>query len=285
MTPDEYCADKLNQSGSNFQLCFLFLNESQKQAMTALYAFCREVDDIVDNGKQIEISRAKLDWWQDEIEAAYQQQANHPIAKSIQQSLVNYPLKKIHFLEIIQGMRCDLKKNRYLNSEELSEYCYLAASTVGLLTIDILGCPKEHQEATREYAIHLGKALQMTNILRDIKEDLERDRVYVPEQLLQQYSLTIDMLKQQQGEFTQLFKHLANQAEEHYQKAYAVLPDNLRYAQRVGLMMGSVYHHLLKKIQKNNYPVLQQRVRLNSFYKLWLIWKTARQCEKFHNSN
>ncbi|MBF0265848.1 MAG: presqualene diphosphate synthase HpnD [Gammaproteobacteria bacterium] len=282
MTPNQFCENKLKTSGSNFSLSFIFLKPMQRQAMTALYAFCREVDDIVDHANNPEVAHTKLLWWKTEIAQLFANKASHPITQALQESLEHYPLEQQYFLDIISGMMMDLNKSRYENFSELKQYCYYAASAVGLLSIEIMGYQKQHQQSLKRYAIKLGIALQLTNILRDVKEDYERQRVYLPQEDFRNFSLQSEQISihNQTDKFNDFFKFQSQRILGYYQQAYDSLPDSERSAQRMGLMMAAVYRQLLQKIMNKNYPVLSYRVSLNPFYKLWLIWKTARNEQK-----
>lgn len=276
MTPDEYCQEKTQQSSSSFYYSFLFLSDTQRQAMTALYAFCREVDDIVDESSDGFIAANKLNWWREEVYAIFHGQPNHPVAIALQTAINNYPLKESCFHELISGMEMDLQKKKYSNFNELSLYCYRVASTVGLLTIEILGYKNPD---THDYAHNLGIALQLINILRDVKEDAARGRIYIPQDELQKFAVTENMLVngQSNDNTRQLFEFQAQRAEDYYNKAFSALSQADRYSQRTGIIMAEIYHELLKKIKANDYPVLHHRIKITKLKKLWIAWTTARR--------
>ena len=276
MTPDEYCQEKTQHSSSSFYYSFLFLSPSQRQAMTALYAYCREVDDIVDECSDLMVAASKLNWWREEIHHTFHGSPSHPVALALKDAIGHYPMQEKYFLELIAGMEMDLQQQQYSNFNELSLYCYRAASTVGLLTIEILGYK---ESAPVEYAHNLGIALQLINILRDVKEDAQRERIYIPQDELQQFSVTKDMLLADNNtpETLALFKFQAERAEHYYQLAFARLEQSDRYAQRTGIIMADIYFALLQKIKTQGYPVLQQRVTLAKLKKLWIAWTGARR--------
>jgi len=284
MTPDEYCQEKTQQSSSSFYYSFLFLSDVQRQAMTALYAFCREVDDIVDECSDDYVAANKLNWWREEVHAIFHGQANHPVGIALQTAIKNYALKESLFQELISGMEMDLQIKKYSNFNELSLYCYRVASVVGLLTIEILGYKNA---ITHDYAHNLGIALQLINILRDVKEDAARGRIYIPQDELQQFSVTQDMLvKGQSNDNTRkLFEFQAQRAENYYAKAFSSLTQADRYSQRTGIIMAEIYYALLKKIKAENYPVLQQRIRISKLKKLWIAWTTARREYRLMHKN
>lgn len=281
MTPDEYCQEKTQQSGSSFYYSFLFLNETQRQAMTALYAYCREVDDIADECSDTTIAANKLNWWRTEIHALFNGQPTHPVTYALKTALENYSLQKKYFLELISGMEMDLHAIKYNSFNELSLYCYRAAGVIGLLTIEILGykISDKNESGTIEYAKNLGTALQLINILRDVKEDAERGRVYIPQEELKQFGVTLSMLLdgRQTPETQALFSYQADRAKQYYDNAFASLEQCDRYNQRTGIIMGEIYLALLKKIQSLNYPVLEKRVSVAKLKKLWIAWTTARR--------
>jgi len=276
MTPDEYCQHKTQQSGSSFYYSFLFLDKTQNQAMTALYAFCREVDDIVDECRDPMVAERKLQWWREEIEQLFSGTPSHPVCLALKNSVKHYPLKQRYFLELIDGMQMDLYVHSYSNFDELSVYCYRAASVVGLLSIEIFGY---QHESTRQYAHDLGIALQLINILRDVREDAKRGRIYIPQDEMAQFKVSSEMLinGQDNQQTRSLFAYQAERARKYYQLAFSHLDNEDRYTQRTGIIMAGIYSALLDKIVKLNYPVLQQRVRLAKMKKLWIAWNSARR--------
>jgi phytoene synthase len=274
MTPDEYCQHKTRQSGSSFYYSFLFLDKTQHQAMTALYAFCREVDDIVDKCLDPMVAERKLQWWREEIEQLFFGRPEHPVSLALKQSLKHYPLQQHYFLELLDGMHMDLHKNSYSNFDELSVYCYRAASVVGLLSIEIFGY---QHDSTRQYAHNLGIALQLINILRDVREDAKHGRIYIPHDELTRFNVSKEMLinGQENKQTRALFAYQAQRARQYYQQAFETLVQEDRYDQRVGIIMAEIYFALLDKIVKLNYPVLEQRVKLAKLKKLWIAWHCA----------
>lgn len=272
MTPEEYCAKRVEQSHSSFRLSFLLLKKERRQALNALYAFCREVDDIVDEIHDPEEARKQLNDWRAEINSLYQDRPSHLISRALLPAVKNYQLSQEHFLAIIDGMEMDLDKSRYATFDELYLYCYRAAGVVGLLTARI--CGYENRQ-TEEYAEALGIALQLTNILRDVGEDLSRERIYIPEDELSRFGLSASTLSnpEQAANLIELLKFQQERAESYYQKALMALPTIDRGAQLSGLVMGVIYHALLKQIATEHYPVLNKRVHLSSLSKLWVISK------------
>ena len=278
MTPDEYCRDKAAKSGSSFYYSFLFLPEKQRQAIIALYAFCREVDDTVDEISDTGVARTQLDWWQQEIERTFNGEATHPVGKALQASLQNFDLHKEYFMEIIDGMAMDLEQSTYAEFKHLALYCHRAASVVGLLSVEIFGYKDRN---TLKYAENLGMALQLTNIIRDVREDAERGRIYLPLEDLKRFNISEqDLLELKSSpELTECLKFQSQRAKEYYQKAMQILPESDRYTQRTGLIMSAIYEATLDEIISDNYQVMKQRVSLTPLRKLWIAWRTVR-CEK-----
>ena len=281
MTPDDYCQEKAASSGSSFYYSFLFLPPDQRKAITALYAFCREVDDIVDECSEPHIARVKLQWWRDAIRETFAGNPQHPVQIALSAPIKSFQLPMKHFLEIIDGMEMDLDHNRYATFDELYLYCYRAASVVGLLAARIFGY---QDPAVLDYAENLGMAFQLTNIIRDVKEDAARNRIYIPQQELQQFGVKeSDILESRVTDaMTDLLRFQSERAKQYYEKAFAFLPEQDRYSQRSGLIMAAIYLNTLQVIEQNNTRVLEGRISLTPIKKLWLAWKTARTEKRRH---
>jgi phytoene synthase len=272
MTPAEYCQDRAAKSGSSFYYSFLFLPPERRAAITALYAFCREVDDVVDEIPDPQIAATKLAWWRAEIGNLFAGKPQHPVTQALQPAIGRYNLPREYFDEIIDGMEMDLTQTRYLDFKGLSLYCYRVAGVVGLMAAEIFGST---QRGTAEYARDLGTAFQLTNIIRDVGEDARRGRIYLPIEDLQRFGVTAaDILNNRYSDnFTKLIEFQIERAESYYQRALAALPAEDRKAQRPGLMMASIYRTLLTEIRKTGGQVLHQRISLTPIRKLWLAWK------------
>jgi len=273
MSPDDYCQQKTAQSGSSFYYSFLFLPPERRRAITALYAFCREVDDTVDECTDESIARIKLAWWRKEIANMYEGQQTHPVTQALQPHLAPYNLQQQHLQAIIDGMEMDLNQTRYLDYTALSKYCWHVASVVGILSASIFGATKPE---TLQYAEKLGHAFQLTNIIRDVGEDARKGRIYLPVNELQQFNVTAaDLLNARHTEnFEKLMAFQAARAQKVYDEAFALLPKEDRRAQRPGLMMSAIYRTLLTEVQADGFHVLTQRISLTPIRKLWLAWKT-----------
>jgi phytoene synthase len=276
MSPDEYCQEKTASSGSSFYHSFRFLPETKRRAITALYAFCREVDDVVDECRDTAVARSTLGWWRQEVMRLYHDTPQHPVTRALRPLLDEIPLAEEHFLEIIDGMEMDLDEVRYANFSQLSLYCYRVASVVGLMAAEIFGYT---DRGTLKYAHDLGMAFQLTNILRDVREDARRGRCYLPADEMAEHGVSFEDLVEghHHAGVTALLRHQAERAERYYEKAFAELPEPDRYAQLSGLIMAAIYHQLLQRIEALDYPVLQQRVSLPLWQKLWLAWRCARR--------
>ena len=250
MTPDQYCKEKLNASHSNFAMAFIFLSNKKRKAMNALYAFCREVDDIADECKEYEIGKSKLDWWRVEIQRLFDNNPQHPVTKALLPHIKNYQLNQEYFIEILDGMEMDLNFNRYESFKQLQLYCYRVASVVGIMSAKIFGYKNVQ---TNKYAHNLGIALQLTNIMRDIGEDARRDRIYVPlDQLKTLYISENEILALTKNEkFIDLINHLSLQAKGFYLEAIRQLPKEDKWAQLPGLIMANIYYILLHEIKQN----------------------------------
>lgn len=274
MTPDQYCQDKAVKSGSSFYSSFRFLPEEKRRAITALYAFCREVDDVVDETHDDAVARSTLNWWRAEIDHLYAGSPQHPVTKALLPAIKAYDLQREHFLEIIDGMEMDLDIPRYASFKDLQLYCYRVASVVGFLITQILGYTDRR---TQKYAHDLGLAFQLTNIIRDVGEDVRRGRIYIPLDELQRFNVTADDLfkLRETPEFNALMEFQIERAEEYYVKALAELPAADRKAQRCGLVMAAVYRTTLQEIKHHGAgKVLNQRLSLGKLRKVWLAWKT-----------
>jgi 15-cis-phytoene synthase len=273
MTPDEYCQQKAAASGSSFYYSFLFLPPPRRRAITALYAFCREVDDVVDETSDPHIAATKLAWWRKEVANLHAGNPQHPVTKALAPHMEAFSITRERLNEIIDGMEMDLTQTRYLDWPNLERYCYHVASVVGLLAASIFG----YRDArTLEYAKNLGLAFQLTNIIRDVGEDARKNRIYLPITDLQQFGVpAADILQARQTpEFQRLMGFEAARARAHYEKAMQALPREDRKPQRPGLIMAAIYRTLLDEIERDGFRVLTQRTSLTPLRKFWIAWKT-----------
>ena len=273
MTPEQYCQHKAAQSGSSFYYSFLFLPTERRQAITALYAFCREVDDVVDENTDPQVARTSLAWWRSEIVRMMQDEPTHPVTRALSPHVKTYGLQMDDLVAVIDGMEMDLSQTRYLDFKGLEHYCWHVASVVGLLSARIFGLTDPR---TLQYAEKLGLAFQLTNIIRDVGEDARRDRIYLPVSELQQFEVPAsDILNAKHSDrFERLMRFQAERAQRYYDEAFALLPAQDRRAQRAGLIMAAIYRALLHEIERDGFRVLQHRISLTPLRKLWIAWKT-----------
>lgn len=284
MTPSEYCQNKAAASGSSFYYSFLFLPANKRRAITALYAFCREIDDVTDDVKDPNIIKIKLEWWRIDVHKIFADSPEHLVNRELQQVIKEFNLSEELLLEIISGMQMDVDNTRYSSFDELEHYCYRVAGVVGLLSIEIFGYTNKQ---TQSYAKYLGNALQLTNIIRDIYEDAQRARIYLPEKELEQFNISATQIytnnfsaEQDKTNFKELIKLQCERAKEYYQKAYQALPVEDRYKQSTGLIMAAIYEATLNEIIRDDYQVLKHRIKLTPIRKLWIAWRTYRKEKK-----
>jgi 15-cis-phytoene synthase len=273
MDPHEYCQAKAAASGSSFYYSFLFLPQERRRAITALYAFCREVDDAVDECTDTTVARTKLAWWRKELAAAFHGTPQHPVARALAEVAPRYNLSEERLNEIVDGMEMDLLHNRYADFESLRLYCYRVASVVGLLSAEVFGY---RDRRTLEYAADLGMAFQLTNIIRDVGEDARRDRIYLPLDEIDRHGVSAaDILQARQTDgFSRLMEFQIERALGYYRSAFDKLPADDRRAQRPGIVMAAIYQTTLDEIRRDGCRVLTQRISLTPIRKLWIAWKT-----------
>jgi len=272
MTPQDYVQQKAAASGSSFYYAFLFLPPHRRAAITAFYAFCREVDDVVDEVQDPSVAAQKLNWWQMEVQSSFAGNAQHPVMKALMPLTADFGITAQHLQDVIAGCQMDLNQTRYLDFAGLQRYCHLVAGVVGEVAARIFG---QSQEETTHYAHQLGLAFQLTNIMRDVGEDALRGRIYLPVNELQQFEVSAkDILERRDSPaFQALMTFQYERAQGLYEQALAALPQADWRSQKPGLMMASIYRTLLVEIQAAGFPVLRQRVALTPLRKFWLAWK------------
>ena len=272
MSPDQYVQQKAAASGSSFYYAFLFLPRERRAAITAFYAFCREVDDVVDEVSDAGVAQAKLAWWQDEVAKSFAGQPSHPVMQALAPHVSAYGIEERQLQAVIEGCQMDLEQARYPDFRSLQRYCHLVAGVVGEVAARIFG---QQDERTTQYAHKLGLAFQLTNIIRDVGEDALRGRIYLPVSEMQQFDVRAQEITQREysDRFATLMRFQAERAHLFYDQALALLPAVDRRAQKPGLMMASIYRTLLREIEASNFQVLHQRIALTPLRKLWLAWK------------
>lgn len=271
-TPQHYVQEKAASSGSSFYYAFLFLPPERRAAITAFYAFCREVDDVVDDMVDTGVAATKLAWWHTEVARAFSGEPTHPVMKALMPHAAAFGIEERHLHAVIEGCEMDLSQTRYLDFIALERYCHLVAGIVGEVAARIFG---QTVAATTEYAHRLGLAFQLTNIIRDVGEDARRGRIYLPVNDLQQFGVKASeiLARTHSDRFVALMRHQAERAHAYYDSALALLPPEDRRTQKPGLMMASIYRTLLREIERDNFQVLDQRVSLTPLRKFWLAWK------------
>jgi 15-cis-phytoene synthase len=278
MNPEQYAQQKAAQAGSSFYYAFLFLPPERRAAITAFYAFCREVDDVVDEVSDTGVAATKLAWWAKEVAQAFaapeEKNNRHPALLALLPHAKTFCIEQRHLQAVIEGCQMDLTQTRYLDYPGLQKYCHLVAGVVGEVSARIFG---QLDERTTAYAHKLGQALQLTNIIRDVGEDAQRGRIYLPVNELQQFEVKANELslgaKGYSERFTALMQFQAQRAQSVYDEAFALLPQSEARAQKPGLMMAKIYRALLSEIQRENFQVLHQRISLTPLRKFWLAWK------------
>ena len=277
MTPQQYVQDKAARSGSSFYYAFLFLPPPRRAAITAFYAFCREVDDVVDEVADTGVAATKLQWWRSEVTQAYAGHPSHPVMRALMPLAADHGIELRHLLAVIDGCRIDLEQTRFLDYPALQHYCHLVAGIVGEVAANIFG---RSADATVQYAHRLGLAMQLTNIIRDVGDDARRGRIYMPLSELQRFEVKAHELLRRESpwgyseRFTALMRFQAVRAHAAYDEAFSLLPAADRLAQKPGLMMANIYRTLLREIEAQGFQVLHQRTSLTPLRKLWIATRT-----------
>jgi len=280
VNPEQYVQQKAAGSGSSFYYAFMFLPAPKRAAITAFYAFCREIDDVVDEVTDPGVAAAKLAWWRQEVASAFAGTPNHPVLQALTPLAGMHRIEASHLLAVIEGCQMDLDQTRYLDFALLRRYCHLVAGVVGEVAANIFG---RSSERTIDYAHKLGLALQLTNIIRDVGDDARRGRIYLPLEDLQRFGVKASEILQREApwgysdRFTRLMRFEARRAQATYDEALALLPEVDREAQRPGLMMANIYRTLLQEIEDDGFQVLHQRTSLTPLRKLWIAARTQWQ--------
>jgi len=273
---------QIQQQKTNFYYSFSLLPRDEREAMHSVYAFCRYADDIIDEDDAAEPAeptlrtlrkRERLNRLRVEVDRCYRGESRHPILMPLATVVRRFQIPKQYFLTLLDGMEMDLVKNRYTTFEELREYCYCVASVVGLICIEIFGY---QYEETKEYAVNLGIALQLTNILRDIKADAARGRIYLPLEDLRAFGYTEEdlMANRYNLPFIELMRFETRRAREFYGKARAALRPDERKTMFAAEIMDAIYYRILEKIELNEFNVFaKKKISVRTPHKLWIAFK------------
>ncbi len=277
MTPQQYVQHKAANSGSSFYYAFLFLPPPRRAAITAFYAFCREVDDVVDEIADPSLAARKLQWWRTELGQAFAGTPTHPVMQALMPLAADFGITAEHLSAVIEGCQTDLDQTRFLDYAALQRYCHLVAGVVGEVAANIFG--RKH-DATVQYAHQLGQAMQLTNIIRDVGDDARRGRIYLPMAEMQRFDVKAHELLRRETpwgyspRFDALMRFQAERAQAAYDTAFKLLPDADRATQKPGLMMANIYRTLLDEITAQGFQVLHQRTSLTPLRKLWIATRT-----------
>lgn len=259
-------------TNTNFYYSFSVLPKHKREAIKTVYAFCRFTDDIVDDGADEVRKVEMLRKWRRELARAIRGESDYPILNQLSSTAHRFNIPIEHFYELIRGVEMDLTKNRYETFDDLREYCYLVASTVGLMCRQIFGYKNE---STSDYAINLGIALQLTNIIRDVQDDAKKGRIYIPLEDMRRFGYTEDDLLHGRytEEFINLMRFECDRAREYFDLAHDALKDEDKHHFFAARIMWSIYAHLLRRIERSNYNVFERRISLPRFLKLLITFR------------
>lgn len=272
---DNLTKDIAKKSKSSFYYAFSLLPADKRDAMNDIYAFCRETDDIIDEGTDTdELRFEKLRKWRNELIKALNLHSDFPLLNKVSKSIRNFNIPVEPFLDLILGMEMDLQQKRYIKFEDLIDYCYKVASTVGLMCIEIFGYKNP---STKKFAVNLGLALQLTNILRDVKKDAERGRIYLPQEDMKRFNYTEEELMNNiyNENFVLLMRYEAEKAKKYFELADKALMFEDKPAMFAARAMQHIYFKLLKKLEANNFNVFEKKIKVSKLDKTFLalaVW-------------
>jgi len=280
MTSQDYCQKLTRDSGSSFYYAFNFLPETKRRGMMALYAFCREVDDVADEIDDPKEAKVQMQQWRDEVAAVFHGEPEHAVGQELQWACQHFAWDEELFYELIDGMLTDISHKPFIKQADLSLYCYRVAGVVGLLTIEVFGY--QHR-ASRQFATSLGEALQLTNILRDIPEDMQRERIYLPQQIRANFGVCDQDLHAGKfpPELQKLLAFYQQKTEKLYQQALHHLPLEDRISLRPSIIMGAIYYAQFQAMKSFDFNVWEHSGRISSWQKIRLAWKVWRYEKKY----
>lgn len=266
MQEADLAADITRRSKTNFMVSFAMLPEEKRDAINTVYAFCRCTDDIVDEGGDHASKTAMLKRWGEELEKGLRNESSHALLNKLNVIATRFNIPAVHFFDLIRGMRMDLERTRYESFDELNEYCYNVASTVGLMCSEIFGYKNEK---TRQYAIDLGIALQLTNIVRDVKDDAAIGRIYLPREDFERFGYSYEELLSStyNANFVRMMRFETQRAREYYQRARAELAHEDHAAFFAARIMDRIYYRILQKIEQKQFALFDERISISSFAK------------------
>lgn len=271
----DYCRQKAAESHSSFLSGFRFLSVEKRNAITVLYAFCRELDDVVDGCTDPNVAQITLNWWRSDLEKVFNNEMpEHPVHQALKDIRASFDLPKNEFEALIDGMQMDLEQARYGSFDELKLYCHRVAGVVGCLIARILGFSNQK---TLEYAEKMGLALQLTNIIRDVGEDARQGRIYLPIEEMQKFDVPANVIMQCKptDNFAKLMQFQVDRARETYREAMLLLPAADKKSQKVGLIMAAIYYALLNEIDRDGAQnVLTYKIAIPSPRKKRIALKT-----------
>mgnify|MGYP001748432413 FL=1 len=271
----DYCHQKAAESHSSFLSGFRFLSVEKRNAITVLYAFCRELDDVVDGCTDLNVAQITLNWWRSDLEKVFNNEMpEHPVHQALKDIRASFDLPKNEFEALIDGMQMDLEQARYGSFDELKLYCHCVAGVVGCLIARILGFSNPK---TLEYADKMGLALQLTNIIRDVGEDARQGRIYLPIEEMQKFDVPANVIMQCKptDNFAKLMQFQVDRARETYREAMLLLPAADKKSQQVGLIMAAIYYALLNEIDRDGVQnVLTYKIAIPSPRKKRIALKT-----------
>ena len=265
-------AAEAKSTNTSFYYSFSLLPKQKREAIHTVYEFCRYTDDIVDEETDRRSAAMHLRRWRRELQQATQGSSSYAILNQLNTTARKFNIPVDHFFDLIRGMEMDLSKKRYDTFEELRQYCYLVASSVGLMCRQIFGY---RNDLTREYAINLGIALQLTNILRDIKEDARRGRIYIPQEDLRRFGYTEDDLLRFRytPEFVNLMRFECDRASAYFDAARDALKNEDKRFFFAARIMWSIYAHTLQRIIRSNYNVFERRISISRLLKVLITFR------------
>src|SRR4051812_40674518 len=281
-----YCRRLTEKSKSNFYYAFLFLSPEKRAALEAVYAFCRLVDDVVDEEAPAETKLAGIEKWRRELDAVYGNgSTEHPVSLKLREAVLRFDIRREDMEAVIDGCAMDIEKNRYADWAELRLYCYRVASAVGLMCIQIFGYPPSLEKQVREYAIDLGIALQLTNIIRDVAEDARRGRIYLPAEDLRAFGVSEheltdpDEIAGRSDAFLRMMRYQAARARAHYLRARAAIGAGTRRQLVIAEIMGDIYYALLCRLEESNFEIFGDRVTVGRRKKMAIALRNFAQAK------